>query len=341
MSRQIRKNPAPASSVKEVREQCSKTRQMSGPVRKILPEAPARPKVRAAAYCRVSTDLDCQATSIVNQRDHYIAQILAHPGWELADIYMERGVSGTRAENRPELNRMLDDCRAGRIHVVMTKSISRFARNTTECIEMVRLIFEKEQIDTASMESEFLLTVLSAFAADESRSISVNMKWSIRRRFEEGTHRISKAPYGYVKTEEGFAIHPAESQVIRRVFDAILSGHGFEKIARELNRDGIPTWTEARRQGDGDRHGFDENTRPAKRWTAVTVRTIVRNPFYTGDCLFQKTYIDEEYRQHINCGQLDQYLAEDDYPAIIDRETFRKAQEAVRRRAARGQGRSA
>ena len=287
----------------------------------------ARRKLKAAAYARVSTDLDSQETSIENQRDHYLHLIEANPDWELAGIYEESGVSGTKADTRPELQKLLHDCEAGAVDVIITKSISRFARNTSECLEMVRkltslgirLIFEKENIDTETMESEFLLTLLAAFAESESASISTNQKWAIRKRFQAGTYKGGKVPYGYRRTKKGYIIHPAEAATVRRIFYALCEGKGTVVIARELNEDKVPTWTESYKGEEGK-----------GRWRSNSINAIARNEFYTGDSLYQKTFMDEGYKKRVNTGQLDQYLNEADHPAIIDHEMFRKANEAIR-----------
>ena len=286
----------------------------------------ARRKLKAAAYARVSTDLDSQETSIENQREHYLHLIEANPDWELAGIYEESGVSGTKVDTRPELQKLLHDCEAGAVDVIITKSISRFARNTSECLEMVRkltglgitLIFEKENIDTSKMESEFLLTLLAAFAESESASISTNQKWAIRKRFQAGTYKGGKVPYGYRRTKKGYIIHPAEAATVRRIFYALCEGKGTVVIARELNEDKVPTWTESYRGEEGK-----------GRWRSNSINAIVRNEFYTGDSLYQKTFM-ENYKKCVNTGQLDQYLNEADHPAIIDHDTFRRANEAIR-----------
>ncbi|MBQ3704154.1 MAG: recombinase family protein [Oscillospiraceae bacterium] len=284
-------------------------------------------KLRVAAYARVSTDLDSQETSIENQREHYKSFIASNPDWELAGIYEESGVSGTKADTRPELQRLIKDCEAGAVDVIVTKSISRFARNTSECLEMVRkltgigirLIFEKENIDTETMESEFLLTLLAAFAESESASISTNQKWSIRRRFQAGTYKGGKVPYGYRRSKNGYVIHPAEAATVRRIFNALADGKGTVVIARQLNEDKVPTWTESFRGEEGK-----------GRWRSNSIIAIARNEFYTGDTLYQKTFMDEGYKKRVNTGQLDQFLNEANHPAIIDHEMFRKANDAIR-----------
>lgn len=285
------------------------------------PALVAQRKLRVAAYARVSTDLDSQETSIENQCDHYKSLIEANPAWELAGIYAESGVSGTKADTRPELQRLMRDCEAGAVDVIVTKSISRFARNTSECLSMartltslgIRLIFEKENIDTETMESEFLLTLLAAFAESESQSISSNQKWSIRRRFQAGTYKGGKVPYGYRRTKKGYIIHPAEAATVRRIFYALADGKGTLVIARELNEERIPTWTESYK-------GLEARG----KWRSNSIIAIAKNEFYTGDSLYQKTFM-ENYKKYVNTGQLDQYLNEADHPAIIDHATFEQA----------------
>ena len=318
--------PTWEASSKPVREHKKKDAKQPQKVETIS-SAPTKKKLKAAAYARVSTDLDSQETSIENQREHYLHYIEGHEDWELAGIYEESGVSGTKADTRPELQKLLHDCEAGAVDVIVMKSISRFARNTSECLEMVRtltdlgirLIFEKENIDTETMESEFLLTLLAAFAESESASISTNQKWSIRRRFQAGTYKGGKVPYGYRRSKKGYVIHPAEAATVRRIFNAICAGKGTVVIARELNADKVPTWTESYKGEEGK-----------GRWRSNSINAIARNEFYTGDTLYQKTFMDEGYRKRVNTGQLDQYLNEANHPAIIDHEMFKKANDAIR-----------
>lgn len=319
--------PTWEASSKPVREHKKKDTKQPQKVETISSAPAKQKKLKAAAYARVSTDLDSQETSIENQREHYLHYIEGHEDWELAGIYEESGVSGTKADTRPELQKLLHDCEAGAVDVIVTKSISRFARNTSECLKMVRtltglgirLIFEKESIDTETMESEFLLTLLAAFAESESASISTNQKWSIRRRFQTGTYKGGKVPYGYRRSKKGYVIHPAEAATVRRIFNALIEGKGTVVIARELNEDKVPTWTESYREEEGK-----------GRWRSNSINAIIRNEFYTGDSLYQKTFMDEGYRKRVNTGQLDQYLNEADHPAIVDHEMFRKANEAIR-----------
>ena len=297
-----------------------------GKVATIAAVVKEKEKLRVAAYARVSTDLDSQETSIENQREHYLHYINGHEDWELAGIYEESGVSGTKAETRPELMKLMKDCRAGEIDLVITKSISRFARNTSECIAMVReltdigvtLIFEKEKIDTSKMESEFLLTLLAAFAESESQSISTNQKWSIRRRFQSGTYKGGKVPYGYRRDKKGYVIHLGEAEIVKRIFNMLCDGKGTLVIARKLNEERIPTWTESYK-------GLEAQG----KWRSNSIIAIARNEFYTGDSLYQKTFM-ENYKKCVNTGKLDQYLNEADHPAIIDHATFEQANAMIK-----------
>ena len=290
------------------------------PVRAI-PPSETMPGKRVAAYCRVSTLLESQETSLENQRRHYAALIEEREDWEPAGLYLEAGASGTRAETRPQLQRLLADCRAGRVDLVLTKSISRFARSTADCLALVReltalgveLWFEKENIRTGTMESELMLSILACLAEEESRSLSDNLKWGIRRRFEHGAYRGGVPPYGYRWEGERLTICPAEAEVVRNVFDAVLSGRGMGSVAKELNARGIP----ARRGGT---------------WSQSVLARMVRNPVYAGDALYQKTYTDDAFRQRTNRGQLDRYYIEGHHPAIVSRETFQRAAAAVRQR---------
>ena len=238
-------------------------------------------KIRVAAYCRVSTDSDAQLESLEAQKTHYENYITSRDDWEFAGLYYDEGITGTKKDKRPELLRLIDDCKAGKVDFVITKSISRFSRNTTDCLELVRkllalhipIYFEKENINTGSMESELFLAILSSMAEGESVSISENNKWSIQKRFESGTYKVSYPPYGYDWDGEQMIINPEQAAVVKEIFAALLSGKGTHAIADDLNRCGIPT----KRNG---------------RWTATTIRGMLSNEKYVGDCLFQKTYSD-------------------------------------------------
>lgn len=279
-----------------------------------------RKKPRVAAYCRVSTSRTSQEGSLSSQRLHYEEVIRADPDWDFAGVYLEAGVSGTHAETRPQLQRLLAACRAGRIDILLTKSISRFARNITDCLTLVRELtalgvrvrFEKEAIDTATMGTEFMLSVLACLAEDESRSISANVRWGVRRRFAAGTYRIAVAPYGFVKMENGgLELNPPAAEVVRGIFDAFCRGTGLRKIALSLTAMGLPS----------PRGGA---------WNPRTIRHILTNPVYVGDLLMQKTYRGKDFRQHKNRGELDMYLYAGHHEAVVEKEVFEAAARELR-----------
>lgn len=280
-----------------------------------------RGRIRTAAYCRVSSDRDAQLVSLGNQRIHYETIISANPAWEFAGIYYDEGLSGTSKEARPELMRLVSDCLAGRIDQVITKSISRFARNTMDCLELVRLLtahgveifFEKENLGTQNAGGELILSILASIAEEESRSISDNEKWAIQKRFLAGTFRLSRAPYGYDLLDGEIRINPAEAETVRFIFGSILEGHGTSWIASDLNARGIPT----KRGG---------------RWHAGTIQSMVHNVFFAGDLLMQKTWRDSRYRVQFNYGEFDQYYIEGHHEPIVPREVFTAANLACNQR---------
>lgn len=280
-----------------------------------------RKTLRVAAYCRVSTDSDAQLESLEAQKTHYENYINSREDWEFAGLYFDEGITGTKKEKRPELLRMIADCKAGKIDFVITKSISRFARNTTDCLEMVRklleldipIYFEKENLNTSAMESELFLAILSSMAEGESTSISENNKWSIQKRFQNGTFKLSYPPYGYDWDGEQMVINPEQAETVRWIFDQVLSGKGTHAIADELNKNSIPT-------------------KKGGRWTPTTVRGMLKNEKYTGDVIFQKTYTDSQFNRHVNYGQKDQYAMADHHEAIISREVFETANALVEQR---------
>ena len=281
------------------------------------PQSDALEKV--AAYCRVSTDSKDQPNSYHTQIGYYTNFIAQHPGWELADIYADEGITGTSLEKRDEFKRMLQDCRAGKITRILVKSVSRFARNTLELIETTRelkdlgvvVVFEEQGIDTAQMLGEMQLTLLAMAAQEESTSISKNMKWSIQKRMDAGTYLGNTAPYGYRLEEGQLKIEETEAAVVRRIFEMRLAGIGQVAITQELNRQGILP-------------------RDGKPWTVYRVRYILSNERYIGDSLFQKKYIADplSHRSVRNHGERDQYYFRDTHEGIISRETFQKVQES-------------
>ena len=280
-------------------------------------------KLRVAAYARVSTDSDAQLESLEAQKSHYESYIRSRDDWEFAGLYYDEGITGTKAEKRPELKRLMADCEMKKIDYIVTKSISRFSRNTTDCLDLVRnllnlgiaIYFEKENLDTASMESELFLSILSSMAEGESQSISQNSKWAIQKRFQNGTFKLSSPPYGYDWDGENMVINPEQAEIVKRIFSETLSGRGSQAIANKLNCEGIPS------KRDG-------------RWTASTIRGILENEKYTGDVIYQKTFTDSQYNRHKNRGQRNQYLETEHHDAIISHEEFEAAAAIITQHAA-------
>ncbi|MBS4021697.1 MAG: recombinase family protein [Dethiobacter sp.] len=280
-----------------------------------------QPKLRVAAYCRVSTDSNEQLVSLEAQVKHYESYIKANPGWEFAGLYYDEGITGTKKEKRPQLLRMIADCENKKIDFIVTKSISRFARNTTDCLEMVRkltklgisVFFESENINTGSMESELMLSILSGLAEGESASIAENNKWSIQRRFQNGTYKIGCSPYGYDAVDGELIVNEQQAEIVRLIFSETLSGKGTHKIAKELNARGLK----------GKNGG---------RWTSSTIRGIIGNEKYVGDAIFQKTYSDSQFNRYLNRGEREQYLIRNHHEAIISREDYDTAQKVIEQR---------
>jgi len=282
-------------------------------IKQIKPAENTR-KLRVAAYCRVSTDSDEQLESLENQRTHYEDYITAHDDWELAGIYIDEGITGTKKDKRPALMRLISDCENHRIDYVITKSLSRFSRNTTDCLELVRklqalnipILFERENLNTGSVEDELILAILSSMAEGESSSTSLNSKWSIQKRFRNGTFKIGYPPYGYDWNGEEMVVNPGQAKIVKEIFSDYLSGTGIYTIARKLNERGVPS----KRKG---------------KWNASTVKGILVNEKYTGDTIFQKTYTDGSYVRHINNGEKEKVLCEGHHEAIISHEDYNAA----------------
>lgn len=270
-----------------------------------------RKKLRVAAYARVSTSSNEQLVSLETQKNHYERYIKARPNWEYAGLYYDEGVTGTKMAKRDGLLRLLADCDRGLIDYIIVKSVSRFSRNAMESIETVRklcnkgiyLYFEKENIDTGKMEGEVLLAILSSLAESESRSVSGNNKWSIQKRYRNGTYKIGYPPYGYDNVDGQMLINKEQAETVRWIFGEILSGKSPGNIAKELNGKGIRT----KRGGS---------------WTGHTISGMIQNEKYTGDVILQKTYMDDQFNRHINRGEKTQYLVRGHHEAIVSREDF-------------------
>ncbi|WP_044476999.1 recombinase family protein [Oceanobacillus massiliensis] len=265
-----------------------------------------------AAYCRVSTDQEEQLSSYENQVNYYKNYIQQNPIYEFAGIYADEGISGTNTKKRDEFNRMIADCRAHKIDRIITKSISRFARNTLDCLNYVRelkelgigVTFEKENIDTLDAKGEVLLTILSSLAQDESRSISENSTWGIRRRYENGKFGMSTKRFiGYDKDGNGNLIVNAEqAKIVVRLYEEYLSGKTVDHIKRIFEADGIKSWN------------------GKAKWQATTLQSMLLNEKYKGDAILQKSYtVDFLTKKRVkNEGQIQQYHIEDNHEAIID-----------------------
>lgn len=283
-------------------------------------------RLRVAAYCRVSTDNEEQASSYEAQIQHYEEFIKTNPEWEFVGVYADEGISATNTKKREQFNTMIEDCKAGKIDMIFTKSISRFARNTLDCLKYIRLLkeinipvfFEKESINTMDAKGEVLITIMASLAQQESESLSKNTKMGIQYRFQQGKVMVNTRNFlGYDKDEEGhLIINPAEAEIVKRIFREYLEGASCMKIARGLERDGIRT------------------ARNNPRWHDSTVRKILENEKYMGDALLQKTYTIDflNKKRGKNNGTLPQYYIEDDHEAIIPKELFMRVQEEIARR---------
>ena len=286
-------------------------------------------KKRVAAYCRVSTDSEEQLNSYEAQKSYYTQKIEESPDWEMAGIYADEGISGTSMKKRTEFKKMITACKRGHIDLIITKSLSRFARNTVDCLETVRLLkangigvyFEKENINTLTESSEFLITLFSGFAQAESESLSKNVAWGWRKSAEAGNVYFQyKRMLGYRKGTDGQPeIVPEEAKIIRRIYRRYLAGCSLGQIKQELEQDNIPT------------------AQKVERWPSAVIHNILTNEKYMGDALLQKTYITDCISKKVkkNMGERPMYYVENNHPAIIPRETFDQVQKEMTRRSSK------
>ena len=283
-------------------------------------------KLKMAAYCRVSTDQEEQLLSYENQVNYYTNYISENPLYEYAGTYADEGISGTNTKKRDEFNRMIADCRAGKIDMIITKSISRFARNTLDCLNYVRelkdlgigIIFEKENINTLDAKGEVLLTILSSLAQDESRSISENCTWGIRRRFETGKHKMSTKRFlGYDTDETGkLVINRTQEPIVVRLYQEFMDGKTTDYIKRIFEREGVKNW-------DG-----------GTKWQSTTLMSMLENEKYKGDALLQKSYTVDflTKKRTQNKGEIQMFYVEDDHDAIISKRIWECVQLEIKRR---------
>lgn len=277
---------------------------------------------RVAAYARVSSGKDAQIHSLSAQISYYNNYIGSRGDWEFAGIYADEAMTGTK-ENRPEFQRLLTDCRAGKIDMVIVKSITRLARNTVTLLETARelkaleidIYFEKENIHTLSTDGELMLTLLASFAQEESRSVSENVKWRIRKNFENGIPN-GGSMLGYRFEDGMLQVVPEEAAIVKQIFDDFLSGMGRSAIVRKLNSMGV-------------------TTKRGNPWSITSVYNILRNDKYTGNLLLQTTYtMDHISKKTVrNNGELPMYYVEDSHEAIIEKDTFERVQQEMEWRA--------
>ena len=299
------------------------------PARKRVGSTAAKEKIkklRVAAYCRVSTETEEQNSSYEVQVSHYTEFIKKNNEWEFAGIFADDGISGTNTKKRDEFNRMIAECMDGNIDMVITKSISRFARNTLDCLQYIRQLkdknisvyFEKENINTTDAKGEVLLTIMASLAQQESQSLSQNVKLGLQYRYQQGKVQVNHKRFmGYTKDEDGnLTIVPEEAEIIKRIYREYLEGQSLVGIGRALEKDGILT------------------AAGKPRWRPESVKKILQNEKYIGDALLQKTVtVDFLTKKRVkNEGHVPQYYVENSHEAIIPKELFLQAQEEIHRR---------
>lgn len=270
-------------------------------------------RLKVCAYARVSTGSRAQAESYATQVEYYTEKIENNPLWEFAGVYADEGITGTKVKGRDDFKAMIAACEEGDIDLILIKSITRFARNTVECIQTIRklkaigvgIYFEKENINTLTEASELMLTILASVAQGESEDFSGNNRWAIINRFENGTFIVGTPAYGYRKDEDGnLIIEETEAEVVRWIFESYLNGMGAYVIAKMLNDARIPT------------------IRESEKWQDSVVKNILMNPVYEGDALYQRTYTEKQFpfTRKVNYGQMNMYLTKDAHPPIITHE---------------------
>lgn len=288
-------------------------------ITKLPQKKKAHTRRRVAAYTRVSTDGELQLHSLDNQVAYYSNLISANPEWEFAGIYTDEGITGTSMKNRKDFLRMMEDAKQGKIDLILTKSVSRFARNTVDLLQCVRELqklkvevrFEKDGISTFNGEGELMLSLLASFAQAESESISENVKWGKRKQMQKGIIHHYTRSFGYEWKGDDYVIVPEEAAVVHYIFESYISGISPTKIAQSID---LPTTAG---------HPFSR----------LAVKNILKNSNYTGDRVLQKFYSDKPNNRRRNYGDIPQYVLKDAHEAIISQETFEKAQEIMKERA--------
>ena len=284
---------------------------------------------RVAAYCRVSTKQEEQLNSYETQVRYYTDRINREPGWKLAGIYADKGITGTSMKKRDEFNKLIRQCKRGKVDMIIVKSISRFARNTLDCLKITRMLrelkvdvyFEEQNLHSIDPSSEFYISIYGSVAQSESENISHNVTWGKARSAKEGNVFFAyKSFLGYRRGADGKPeIDPEQANTVRRIYDRFLAGDSLQQIANGLTADGIPT--------------------PMSRtvWQASVVQSILSNEKYKGDALLGKTYVEDciSKKVKVNAGERPQYYVENNHPAIIDAATFSRVQEELARRASK------
>lgn len=284
---------------------------------------PEQKRLKVCGYARVSTGSSAQAGSYAAQVEYYTNKIQSNPLWEFVGVYADEATTGTKVKGRDEFQAMIEACEDGEIDLILTKSVTRFARNTVECIQTIRnlkdrgvgICFEKENINTLTEKSELLLTLLASIAQGESEDISGNNRWAVEKRFKDGTFTIGTPAYGYRKDDAGrLIVEEREAEVVRWIYETYLNGKGVHLIAKELNEKGIPT------------------IRNSQEWKDNAVKDILSNPVYAGNCLQQKTYTETQFPfiRKRNNGQRNQYLIENDHPPIVTSDEAEAVRELMR-----------
>jgi len=292
-------------------------------INKIMPSVPSLPtRKRVAAYARVSVEKGRTMHSLSAQVSHYSSFIQKHPEWDYVGVYADSGETGT-AKNRAEFQRLIADCEAGKIDIILTKSISRFARNTVDLLETVRRLrelgvevrFEEQNINSLSGDGELMMTILASFAQEEVRSLSENAKWAVQKRFKEGTPNGKFRILGYDWEGDQLVINPDEAIIVRRIFDNFLAGKSRLETERELETEGL-------------------RTKLGYTFRDSNLKTILTNITYTGNLLLQKEFIEDPItkKRKKNRGELQQYFIENTHEPIIDRAVFDFVQAEMARR---------
>ena len=306
-------------------------------IRRTVTVIPAKPQMdqrtvmrqlRVAAYCRVSTEEEEQQSSYEAQCTYYTDKIMTNPEWTMAGIFADEGISGTSTKNRDDFNRMIRRCRQKKIDLILTKSISRFARNTLDSLKYIRalkgmgigIIFEKENINTLETDTELIITFMSAFAQSESESISANVRWGKRQAMKEGKASVNfKKLYGYYLDDEGNPqVNSDQAEAIRSIYDQYLQGASLRMIKLSLEGKAVP------------------NPAGGAKWDISQIRSILGNEKYCGDVLMQKTFTQDCINKKVikNTGQLPMYLIQNNHPAIVSREIYQAVQAEKTRRSA-------